>query len=324
MQRLFENVFMLEGEIGGRPLQLTYLKGSEASMLLDTGCAADPRQVIAPQIQEAGGNIKDLDWILSTHPDLDHIGGNHAAKQLAQRALLACGDADRHICTGLDGLLEYRYDIYRTDHQIFLSEDKLARMKALAGPSQAIDVTFRGGEHVRLAPDWEVEVMAVPGHAKGHLAVYDPGHKALYGADAIHGSVYMCLDGTAKFCPTYADIDDYLSTIQLIEHMPITTYVGCHWPVKKDGQIAEFCSESRNFVDKADTLMLSLLTKPHSLREICEQLGPQLGEWPRPVDMELVPALDGHIKRGLSRGKLRANVRTESPRLLEFVLSKFA
>jgi hypothetical protein len=40
--------------------------------------------------------------------------------------------------------------------------------------------------------------------------------------------------------------------------------------------------------------------------------------------MELVPAFDGHIKRGLSRGKLRANVRTESPRLLEFVLSKFA
>ena len=70
--------------------------------------------------------------------------------------------------------------------------------------------------------------MAVPGHAKGHLAIYDPAHKAVYGADAIHGSVYMGLDGTAKLCSTYADVDDYMSTIQLIEHMPVTTYVGCH------------------------------------------------------------------------------------------------
>jgi glyoxylase-like metal-dependent hydrolase (beta-lactamase superfamily II) len=319
MQQLFENVFMIEGEIGGRPLQLIYLKGTEASMLLDTGCAADPQQVIAPQIQETGGNIQDLSWILSTHPDLDHIGGNHAAKQLAPRALLACGHADRHICTGLDGLLKYRYDIYGEDHQIFISEDKLARISALAGPPQPINVTFRGGENLRLAPDWEVEVIAVPGHAKGHLSIYDPAHKALYGADAIHGSVYMGLDGTAKFCPTYADIDDYLSTIQLIEHMPITTYVGCHWPVKKDAQIAEFCAESLNFVETTDALLLSLLRKPHTLREMCEQLGPQLGEWPRSVDMELASALDGHIRRGLARGKLRASVRTESPRLLEFV-----
>jgi glyoxylase-like metal-dependent hydrolase (beta-lactamase superfamily II) len=145
MQRLFENVFIIDGEIGGRPLQLVYLRGTVAAMLLDTGCAADPREVIAPQIREAGGNIEDLTWILSTHPDLDHIGGNYAAKQLAPKALLACGDADRHICTGLDALLKYRYDVYRADHQIFHSGDKLARMKALAGPPQPIDVTFRGG-----------------------------------------------------------------------------------------------------------------------------------------------------------------------------------
>ena len=320
MQRLFENVFIIDGEIGGRPLQLVYLRGTVAAMLLDTGCAADPREVIAPQIREAGGNIEDLTWILSTHPDLDHIGGNYAAKQLAPKALLACGDADRHICTGLDALLKYRYDLYRADHQIFHSGDKLARIKALAGPPQPIDVTFRGGEHLRLAPGWEVEVIAVPGHAKGHLAIYDPAHKALYGADAIHGSVYMGLDGTAKFCPTYADIDDYLSTIQLIEHMPVTTYVGCHWPVKTYGQIAEFCRESRAFVEKADVLLLSLLRKPHSLREMCEQLGPQLGEWPRAVDLDLACALEGHVKRWLNRGKLRANVRTQAPRVLEFVL----
>ena len=107
--------------------------------------------------------------------------------------------------------------------------------------------------------------------------------------------------------------------IQLIEHTPVTTYVGCHWPVKTHGQIAEFCRESRDFVEKADVLLLSLLSRPHSLREMCEQVAPQLGEWPRAVDLDLAWARDGHVKRWLDRGKLRANVPPEAPRVLELV-----
>jgi hypothetical protein len=42
MQQLFEDVFFVEGEIGDRPLQLVNLKGRDASILLDTGCAGDP------------------------------------------------------------------------------------------------------------------------------------------------------------------------------------------------------------------------------------------------------------------------------------------
>jgi hypothetical protein len=60
--------------------------------------------------------------------------------------------------------------------------------------------------------------------------------------------------------------------------------------------------------------------EPHSLREMCEQLGPQLGEWPRAVDLDLACALEGHVKRCLNRGKLRANVRTQAPMVLELVL----
>ena len=42
MQELFNGVFMLEGDVGGRPLRLMYLQGETASLLLDTGCANDP------------------------------------------------------------------------------------------------------------------------------------------------------------------------------------------------------------------------------------------------------------------------------------------
>jgi len=319
VQQLFEGVYLLEGEVGGRPLQLVYLRGETGTLLMDTGCAHDPSKFIAGQIKKAGGNPAELTWILNTHPDLDHIGGNHEMKQMATRAILACGEADRHICQGLDALMRYRYDVYRADHQIFYEGDTLAWFQAEGGEPQAVDVTFRGGEHIRLGGDWEIELLAVPGHAKGHLAVYDPKHEALYGADAIHGCEYRGLDGATKLCPTYQDVDDYLGTITLIENLPISTYVGCHWPVKRDEAIGEFCRDSRRFVEDADRLLIELLATPHSLREICVALGPKLGSWPRSADLELVFALEGHARRLVERGDVETRVRSSEPRVLEYV-----
>lgn len=319
MQKLFDGVYLLEGEVGGRPLQLIYLNGENASLLMDTGCAQDPSKFIGPQIREAGGDPAALTWILNTHPDADHIGGNYEMKKLAPRAILACGEADRHICQGPECLMQYRYDAYRKDHQIFYDGDGLAWLEAESGKPQPIDVTFRGGEHIRLGSDWEVELLSVPGHAKGHLAVHDPLHQALYGADAIHGCCYRGLDGTVKLCPTYEDVDEYLGTIEAIEKLPITTYVGCHWPVKKAAEIAEFCRESRDFVDRADRLLLEQLSAPQSLRELCTHLGPQLGDWPRGNDMELVYALGGHLRRLVDSGGVAVRVRTAEPRVLEYV-----
>jgi len=57
MEKLFEGVSLLEGEVGGRPLQFAYLNGASASLLMDTGCAHDPTKVIAPQIKQAGGSV---------------------------------------------------------------------------------------------------------------------------------------------------------------------------------------------------------------------------------------------------------------------------
>jgi glyoxylase-like metal-dependent hydrolase (beta-lactamase superfamily II) len=215
--------------------------------------------------------------------------------------------------------MRYRYDVLRADHQIFFGADALAWLAAESGGPQPIEVTFRGGEHIRLGPDWVVELIAVPGHAKGHLAVHDPLHQALYGGDAIHGSGYRGLDGTMKFGPTYEDVDDYLGTISLIEKLPISTYVGCHWPVKRDGEVAAFCRESRDFVERGDRILLEQLGTPCTLREICSAVGPSLGDWPRANDLDLAGALAGHLRRLLQSGLVTERIRGAEPRLLEYV-----
>lgn len=318
MRRLFEGVFLLEGEVGGRPLQLVYLRGARASLLLDTGCARDPERFIAPQIRESGGDPARLTWIVNTHSDLDHIGGNHGMKRIAPGAILACGDADAEACQGIGGLMRYRYDAFRRDHGIFYEGEALNWILAEAGRGQPIEATFRGGERISLDDDWPVELLPVPGHSKGHLAVWDRRHRALYGGDAMHGAGYRGLDGQMKLCPTYEDVDAYLGSVARIEAMPLDLYAGCHWPVKRGGEVAAFCRESRDFVETAERLLFELDGWPLSLREICGQLSPKLGSWPADTSQELVYAMHGHVSRAVARGRLRASLRPGDPAVIEY------
>jgi hypothetical protein len=50
-------------------------------------------------------------------------------------------------------------------------------------------------------------------------------------------------------------------------------------------------------------------------------LGPALGDWPRGVDIELVYALGGHVTRWVALGRIRSQVRSADPRVLEYVLA---
>ena len=80
----------------------------------------------------------------------------------------------------------------------------------------------------------------------------------------------------------------------MIEHLDLDLYVSCHWPLKKGPEIAEFCRETREFVERTEVLVQSAGTE--DLPELCDRLGPRLGEWPENVHRELAYALAGHLK----------------------------
>jgi hypothetical protein len=75
--------------------------------------------------------------------------------------------------------------------------------------------------------------------------------------------------------------------------VPLDAYVSCHWPIKKGREIAEFCQETRAFVQRADLLLKSAGIT--NMREACLELGPQLGDWPESIHLELAYALAGHL-----------------------------
>ena len=70
--------------LGARDLHL-YLVMGERPLLVDTGLASTPEQTILPALRRLGVPPTRLGFLLVTHPDVDHFGGNSAMKRAAPR-----------------------------------------------------------------------------------------------------------------------------------------------------------------------------------------------------------------------------------------------
>ncbi|MGH2508062.1 MAG: hypothetical protein ACRDHZ_11760, partial [Ktedonobacteraceae bacterium] len=55
-----QGIHMLPGTVGTRPLQLYLLRGSQRTVLLDSGCAPDPERRIFPQLASLGVKPDDI------------------------------------------------------------------------------------------------------------------------------------------------------------------------------------------------------------------------------------------------------------------------
>lgn len=303
------NIHLIPALVGTRPLQLFLLIGDERTLLLDTGCAPNPEKYIFPYIKELGMTPEDLDIALITHCDVDHCGGNSALKRANQNVLITCGDADRLLVEDPAVMWALRYDKFTKAHGMGYPEaSKQWNMENL-GEATPVDWTWRGGESLRLGKDWLVEIHHVPGHSEGHLAVYDPKSRTILTGDAVHGAVYLDVDGKPALCPTYLDVDPYLDTIEYLRGFGADQLAGCHWPVKRSGEVEAFLDESQQFVEKADTLLLAELDRcgMATLQELITSVGPQLGGWPREVDHELKYAVNGHMEHLETQGRVIAD-----------------
>ncbi len=303
------DVHLIPGLVGTRPLQLFFLNGSERGVLLDSGCAPDPEKFVFPYLNKIGLGPGDIDLVINTHCDSDHCGGNHAVKAANPGTQISCGEADRPLIENPETMWRLRYNAYEDEHGIYYSDDNRKAIFDALGEAQPVDWTWRGGETLNLGGGWRVEIHHVPGHSEGHLAIFDLRSRTMFSGDAVQGSVYLDKDGAPILCPTYLQIDPYLSTIQYLGSLPIELLATCHWPLKHGTEIRRFLDESRGFVARADQLLLSTLRRfPEgaSLRDLIDSVGPQLGSWPDAMNGEMVYALAGHMQRLVRLNKVTA------------------
>lgn len=296
---VFDGVHRIESTIGNRPLRLFFFRG-ERTLLFDAGVATTPAELIVPELRAIGVAPSALDFVVISHADGDHCGGCAALCEQAPGAVSVCGRADRAMIEDPERLIADRVQAYRSDHGIALGEEQLAPLRPLMGAPTSIDIAAIDGEIVRLSADWEIELVATPGHSKGHLALYDRRHDALFTADAVHGRYYPDLAGDPAMPPNYVDVDDYLSTIDRLQRIRAAHLHGAHWPACSGDEVSQFLEDSRDHVQRLESAVADALADasgPITLLELIERVNARLDRWSPDHFYDLALSIAAHVER---------------------------
>lgn len=283
------------------------LIGDRASMLVDTGCAHNPQQDILPYMEHINFDPAALTYMLISHSDMDHQGGNQPMKDAAPQALIACHNLDRPWIESTEALITGRYSQFEAAHGIgYGSSGKQSIREATL--STPVDLTLEGGEQFRLGDQWTVEAVHTPGHTWGHLAIYDPRSRFLVSGEAALWNAILDRDWLPAMPPTYCYVDTYLATQERLMAMQIDTLSPAHWPVQRGPAVQEFLRESRNYCLLVERKLLDLAEQqPFTLCEAIDLLGPTLGSWPAATNQDFSYGMLGNLDLLTRRGMLKTS-----------------
>ena len=297
-------IHRIEAPLGDRFVATYLLNGPDVALLIDTGMDDTPRNYIAPYLEQIGVPLAKLRYVLTSHADFDHSAGNRSLRELAPHALFLCHALDRPMIEDLELMISARYGEFAADHGIDESDESKSFIRNSAR-HVPVDISLQGGEAIRLGADWTVQVLHTPGHSRGHLSVYAARSETLIICDAALWNAVLRKDGKPAFPPTYRYVESYIATIQRFQAMRVATLLTSHYPIYRGAAVAEFLAESRAYVDRVDQTLLDTLAKaptPPTMRELCAELGPKLGEWPDAASIYLVNPLQGHLERLVQYG----------------------
>jgi glyoxylase-like metal-dependent hydrolase (beta-lactamase superfamily II) len=304
--------------LGDRFNALYLLVGERVSLLVDTGFGPDIEGTLLPYLASIGHPRERLRYALNTHSDYDHTGGNGALRAAVPSVVLMCGELDRPMIEDLERMIARRYGEFAADHGISDGEAANEHIRTVASATP-VDVGLVGGERIRLADDWVVEVLHTPGHSWGSVSVWDPRSRALIVGDAVLGSAVLRSDGAPAFPPTYRYLSSYLATTARLEGLGADLLLTSHYPVRSGPGVAEFLAETRAYAERVEAALLGALgAGPRTMLELTEALGPSLGDWPTEASRYLCYPLLGHLERMVEHGLARVGRREG---LLEYRLA---
>jgi glyoxylase-like metal-dependent hydrolase (beta-lactamase superfamily II) len=295
-----KGIHRVQASLGDRFVCMYLLVGDEATMLIDTGLANMPEDVLLPYMDKAGLDIGKLKYVLISHIDFDHTGGNGPIMQLAPQATLMCHELDRAMIDDVEVMIRERYSCYQADHGIDETEEGKANIREVS-KHVSVDLGIKGGEVLHLGGGWRVEVLHTPGHSRGHISVYDSRSQSMLVMDSVLSNSVLTADGQPAFPPTYRYVDTYLSSTQRIDAYDLQLMATSHYPLcEGKGAIAEFLGETRAFVERAEATLRGFLQQsgsPVTMKEIIKGIAPKLGPWSEEASAYLVWPLTGHLER---------------------------
>ncbi len=308
---IVQNIHRLEAPLGDRFVCVFLLIGSAGVLVLDTGMNDTPTQHIAPYLEKLNISPKRIRYVINSHADIDHTGGNMSLREMAPDAVFMSHRLDRSMVEDLELMISARYGQFATDHGLDDSDETKDWMRANARHCP-LDLGLSGGETIHLGDGWHVEILFTPGHSHGHITLYDQSSRTALIEDAALWNSILTKDGKPAFPPTYRYVDTYIASIQMLQSLPIDTLLTGHYPVYQGEDVAAFLGESRAYVDRVDRALVELLqsaAEGYTLKEIIAALKTSLGDWPDGAEILLDFPLMGHLERLVQYRKVKTGRR---------------
>ena len=291
---ILPGIHRIESDLGARTMCQYLLVGEELTVLVDTGLAGTPEEVIIPYLEEVGLRLEDVDEVIISHADLDHCGGNRALKERCPSLRFSCGEADRPYVENSRVMLA---EIYGWSEPYGFGPDEAAKASILEdlGGDSPIDLGLRGGETLRLGAGWRVEILHLPGHTLGHLGIWDPENGVAIIMDAVLERGIYDREGNRLIPPRYFDAAQYRGTIRRLLALRPEHLLTAHYPPMQGHEALDFLERSLDFTERVHRVVSEGLQQGTTdLWELTKRADAQLGPYPESM-IELGAGVRAHM-----------------------------
>ena len=180
MKQITESVFFIPGQDEMIPDSHVYLIGtpdSDDMSLIDAGLMGKGRYKIE-SILESGVSLSNIKRIIMTHTHLDHMGCLGELREAIPHAALWIHENEAALLENGDEKAVYGMDMFESMCQ--------AQYNIKPGDfCFPVDRKLAGGEALEIGgATWEV--LHIPGHSSGSIALYDPQEKILIPGDTVY------------------------------------------------------------------------------------------------------------------------------------------
>jgi glyoxylase-like metal-dependent hydrolase (beta-lactamase superfamily II) len=275
--------------------------GTRGALIVDAGLPESPARTILPLLDGLPEQMAELTLLL-THPDSDHCGGT--AELLAARTGL---QTTAHIADGAllgdpGRTISERYERFAESDGIVLSDAARARAWARLGPPFEVTRPLPGDEELELG-GVRCQLLHVPGHSAGHMAVWLPGLRTLIAADAVMGGGIRNRDGSLLYAPQFLSPATYRRTIDRLEELDVDLLLCAHEPPMRGDAAHEFLAASRSAVDRLEALTREALAQgAATLGEICAAVHVAYGGLPEGGATDLALSVAGILAELAGQG----------------------
>ena len=293
---------LIEVPLGTRRNSVYVIEGAESLLLFDTGIAGQLDEFLLPYLASIGRTPAEISHVVVSHCDIDHWGGTADARRLAPQARILAHPADGELIGHTELTIAERYQEFVRDHGIGWNAEFVELLHVRSNPAE-LDGHLTGGERIDLGGR-VVEVLHVPGHSRGHLALWDLTASALVVADALLGDGVPDYGGLPALPPNYRYPAPYLATGALLASYDADWLLTSHFAPKRPPEAARFIATSAAYCELVGRLLLDELAPvPTTVAELVRALQHRLGPWPEgEVDFGVASMLVGHLEEAVAAG----------------------